>query len=168
MSIPKRYEYYTKIAESLGFTLEIMPGCSDYVFVIKHEPSNSQVAYLSRIGCEILDFLNTCRWASTCQELEERVANLEHQLNNDCHRNSPARSQAEYERYLSYFKQKIPEFEACGITLVIDEQKRKVSYINSSKKASSNSHPILYNISKSGYNMAVNALRAQYKRNHLN
>lgn len=79
MSVPEGYERYAKIAELLGFTLEVTTEpCTPFqLFWISHEPSHAQLSLRSNHGEAVLDFLNTCHWAATNQELEERIDKIE-------------------------------------------------------------------------------------------
>ncbi len=90
MSVSESYQRFSKIAETLGFALDIVPtpGSMRNTFRLSHPASNSILAINEDTEKQLLEFLNTCRFATGDQaigkkieSLNQKVLALEQQLN---------------------------------------------------------------------------------------
>lgn len=82
MAVPKSYQRYAEIAESIGFTLDVEPasGSAHGVFHLQHPHSNSELSLDEDNGKKVLDFLNVCHWSAD-RGLDQRVEALERKIN---------------------------------------------------------------------------------------
>lgn len=95
--------------------------------------------------------LEDAEWNEATAVLDERFAQFETRLKT-VEKQLDELMDIEFEHYLKLFQEKIPDFNANGIELTIQEAERRVIYQNGDRR------PITYDINRAGYEAALRAL----------